>query len=266
MKETRCYAGFTLIELLVVIAVIAVLAAILFPVFGRVREKARQVTCLSNLKQIGMAFLQYVQDYDESLIPSRVLGTSGYWWGWDAVVWAYIRHGEVTHTGGWRNTLMRCPSDGIPSSTGGGDINQRRTYSLNRSDACRRPNGTWYTRNPRCQGVVADCGGLWLTMAQVPKPSQTMWVCERPHPDNRTLGTTYHVTDSPISQLDGLARVGMELVPLHSGGWNYLFVDGHAKWFRPEDRFMIGSANTVSGSTGTMDCPGGAWTRYEGDD
>ena len=57
--------GFTLIELLVVIAIIAILAAVLFPVFAKVREKARQTVCLSNEKQIGLGFMQYVEDYDE---------------------------------------------------------------------------------------------------------------------------------------------------------------------------------------------------------
>src|ERR1035438_4503034 len=62
--------GFTLIELLVVIAIIAIIAAILFPVFARVREKARQTTCLSNLRQIDLAWQQYAQDYDETACPA----------------------------------------------------------------------------------------------------------------------------------------------------------------------------------------------------
>jgi prepilin-type N-terminal cleavage/methylation domain-containing protein/prepilin-type processing-associated H-X9-DG protein len=67
--------GFTLIELLVVIAIIAILAAILFPVFAQARAKARAITCLSNLKQVGLGSLMYMQDYDETVIPARVFGT-----------------------------------------------------------------------------------------------------------------------------------------------------------------------------------------------
>src|SRR5438874_107201 len=70
-RALRPGAGFTLIELLVVIAIIAILAAILFPVFAQAREKARQTTCLSNLKQIGTATMMYVQDYDEKFYAHR---------------------------------------------------------------------------------------------------------------------------------------------------------------------------------------------------
>ncbi|MBC7807537.1 MAG: prepilin-type N-terminal cleavage/methylation domain-containing protein, partial [Akkermansiaceae bacterium] len=65
-NQGRVKSGFTLIELLVVIAIIAILAAILFPVFAQAREKARQISCLSNQKQIGIAMMMYVQDYDET--------------------------------------------------------------------------------------------------------------------------------------------------------------------------------------------------------
>lgn len=75
--------GFTLIELLVVIAIIAILAAILFPVFASAREKARQITCISNLRQIGLGAMQYIQDYDETFFPYGYLGPDGSFVVWD---------------------------------------------------------------------------------------------------------------------------------------------------------------------------------------
>ena len=71
MTKRSLKSGFTLIELLVVIAIIAILAAILFPVFAQAREKARQASCLSNLKQLALASMQYIQDYDEQFYPHR---------------------------------------------------------------------------------------------------------------------------------------------------------------------------------------------------
>src|SRR4051812_23910212 len=89
--------GFTLIELLVVIAIIAILAAILFPVFGRARENARRSSCQSNLKQIGLGILQYVQDYDEKY-PMRQYGngsTNGHINSWRRVTLPYTKSSQI---------------------------------------------------------------------------------------------------------------------------------------------------------------------------
>ncbi len=91
MKAVR---GFTLIELLVVIAIIAILAAILFPVFARAREKSRQTACLSNLKQLSLGVLMYAQDYDGRLIPSR--DNPGLRWPTDP----FARQSQQTHLAG----------------------------------------------------------------------------------------------------------------------------------------------------------------------
>src|SRR6187551_568249 len=104
--------GFTLIELLVVIAIIAILAAILFPVFARARENARRSSCMSNLKQIGIGFMMYSQDYDEKyplsfsyrpVAPDT--GTwgsnaSGYYWFWYQLIYPYTKSFQ----------LFRCPN------------------------------------------------------------------------------------------------------------------------------------------------------------
>jgi prepilin-type N-terminal cleavage/methylation domain-containing protein/prepilin-type processing-associated H-X9-DG protein len=114
--------GFTLIELLVVIAIIALLAAILFPVFARARENARRTSCASNLKQIGLGILQYAQDYDEVMVPTYLDGTcancyanGGYSYGtnpaygnyrWMDLIYPYVKSEEV----------FNCPSVGQDSS------------------------------------------------------------------------------------------------------------------------------------------------------
>jgi len=98
MKKLK---AFTLIELLVVIAIIAILAAILFPVFATAREKARQTTCASNLKQLGLAFIQYVQDYDERYPGGTAYSVNagwawgGYGCGWAPQIYPYVKSTQV---------------------------------------------------------------------------------------------------------------------------------------------------------------------------
>src|SRR5947209_1347780 len=121
--------GFTLIELLVVIAIIAILAAILFPVFARAREQSRKATCLSNLRQMGTATMMYVQDYD-SKYP--------HWYGpWSALIMPYLKN----------EPLFRCLSDGVGTAgtyrnplTGKNDPDPIRSYTM---------NGDWYSPDGR---------------------------------------------------------------------------------------------------------------------
>jgi prepilin-type N-terminal cleavage/methylation domain-containing protein/prepilin-type processing-associated H-X9-DG protein len=240
--------GFTLIELLVVIAIIAILAAILFPVFAKVREKARQTTCASNERQIGLGIMQYVQDYDETYPLARFVRSGAPTIEWPVVVQPYIKSGEPKNTtatidsfgpdDGLMHGVWSCPSQPDP--------NQPNTYKVRedlfRGDYCTPGQTTW--------AGTCDSG----TMHTVDKPSQKIMLYESgsygigtgnsANPDDTNqpvfytdwwMGWTWH---------DDLAKGDCDLANGQDGGWdtcnlypryrhngvaNFLFCDGHVK-------------------------------------
>ncbi|MBU0607012.1 MAG: DUF1559 domain-containing protein [Armatimonadetes bacterium] len=188
--------GFTLIELLVVIAIIAILAAILFPVFAKAREKARQSACLSNLKQIGLACHMYCEDYDG-------LNVRAYYGGpvvlrWHQAVAPYMKNTD----------LLRCltskqlvdPYSGLYMSYG------MNTFNF---DPGVYPS-FWYGPD---DSEVAD-------------PSGTIFITDSAHPTDTTQGSYY--VGGGATFAEPVTRVGYR----HNDGFNSLFYDGHAKWLK----------------------------------
>jgi prepilin-type N-terminal cleavage/methylation domain-containing protein len=215
MDHTQARRGFTLIELLVVVAIIAILAAVLFPVFAQAREKARQTACLSNEKQLGTAVLMYQQEYDERLYfyasttaPSQsrtgtVLPNAD---NVNAVRW-YNALLPYTRSGG----LLRCPSDKLPtlSKDAAGNLTLLRSYI-----ASRAPEG--------------------LSLAQLEDPAETVVITEKWGQD--LAGKP--ITDNWIEPFNGdlnldpatgrMALAGNR----HHGGLNAVLFDGHAQWYQ----------------------------------
>ncbi len=206
--------AFTLIELLVVIAIIAILAAILFPVFAQAREKARATSCLSNMKQIGLAFLMYVQDYDECF-PSVYDDTNPVT---GRVIWAEKIQPYVKNNG-----LFACPSgpDNVNTSTS----LQNTRYSMNMVHGWHWPEGTvsgtgWATieypvrdgqfRHPAETSLIQESSNAWWC--------HWLW-----HPGWNNS------TKNEFNETVLIGVLGETIYPRHSGGTNMTFVDGHAK-------------------------------------
>jgi prepilin-type N-terminal cleavage/methylation domain-containing protein/prepilin-type processing-associated H-X9-DG protein len=196
--------GFTLIELLVVIAIIAILAAILFPVFARARESARSISCVSNVRQLGMAFTQYFQDYDEQF--PFVKGASP----WVDTLQPYLKNTQ----------MLRCPSD---TST-------NWTVPLPGQTAIRR---TSYTLNGYLapgNSTQAD-GGNYPFIGSVNKPADTIFLAES-NP-NRT-GSYFHAHkwNPPVSSSHWLFDINRPddiITDRHHERFNVAYLDGHAK-------------------------------------
>ena len=140
--------GFTLIELLVVIAIIAILAAILFPVFAKAREKARQTSCLNNVKQITLGFLQYAQDYDEMLPLAAMYYIPGAYYTWPHLLQPYVMNIQI----------FTCPSKTSQAWNGNRSTTQTIGYGYNRIVAGTRELGA--AKRPSETILCGDSGLL----------------------------------------------------------------------------------------------------------
>jgi len=155
MFGIRKSSGFTLIELLVVIAIIAILAAILFPVFAQAREKARAISCVSNEKQIGLAALQYIQDFDERFPISQWQDSSGNWHDIGSILDPYIKNGStssssLSEAGGGKSGVWKCPSFPVDEFNNYG-VNDELSPTLAEMDPI---NGNNYS--PQSQAAVPN--------------------------------------------------------------------------------------------------------------
>lgn len=212
--------GFTLIELLVVIAIIAILAAILFPVFARAREKARQSSCSSNVKQIALGHMMYLQDYDERFVSCYDDGMGSA----NRVIWAdklqpYVKNRQI----------FLCPSCDVSTIPATGNMQGTR-YAMPMQHVF--PEG-WVTvvsigsfAAPAETAMVIENYNCWY-----------QHVCPR-HGEYHANGLLQTVG----GRTSIVGRLGEVTYPWHNNGLNVGFVDGHVKWMSVSD--MANPANT----------------------
>ncbi|HZT42145.1 MAG TPA: DUF1559 domain-containing protein [Chthonomonadaceae bacterium] len=256
--------GFTLIELLVVIAIIAILAAILFPVFAQARAKARQASCLSNQKQIVLAIQMYLQDYDERYLPT-VTEREGYPSGsvitdTQAAVFSIRGRLSAYIPGGLSNgNVWNCPGVTLTWGnhvTGPADISNVRFwpndygFNINESDLADMP-GVSSTGGPYLyfsgQLAAAPYGPLvgvngTVSQAAINSPANLLLIADIQRPDGKLGGgsLTPQLTlldNSGVKPIDPnwpalVSQAG--LIARHTNGSNIGFADGHVKFERPE--------------------------------
>lgn len=228
MQNIRSRRGFTLIELLVVVAIIALLAAILFPVFGRARENARRSGCQNNLKQIGLGIMQYTQDFDERM-PNQVWGLTTSSQGADIADYSSGStsvNGTPTATG--RNWIVmvepyvkswavyRCPS--AVDITGAGGYNPSGNS-----------NTAYFMNGVAMQDVTGGVSQA-RTLASMQDPSSLILVHENRLAYSHVFIRPWYITTPTAGWYEAMYGATNDTGKVHFNGGNLLFCDGHVKW------------------------------------
>jgi prepilin-type N-terminal cleavage/methylation domain-containing protein/prepilin-type processing-associated H-X9-DG protein len=250
----HCRRGFTLIELLVVIAIIAILAAILFPVFAQARDKARQSTCLSNARQMGIALSMYTQDYDETYpwaigLPNAVSPA------WPGLIAPYVKNLAV----------FQCPSNQDVWDNWMGN-RERFKEAGPRNYTANGEVLPWLQANGK---PVFEFGRFYghkiRTLAEIPEPANTIAIFEtaragtvfpqqNPYKDSHWWwsvlndGVAYLAWKRPNASFAKGEDWDYVALLRHQGGSNYVFADGHAKWFKPEATLRARQATKPTGN------------------
>jgi len=269
-KTGRNFAhrGFTLIELLVVIAIIAILAAILFPVFARARENARRSSCQSNLKQIGLGIVQYTQDFDERMPTAGGNNCAAADpITWRAKIFPYVKSAQV----------FVCPSASVRKLFGGG-WQAERTLHTGVYTACdtndQATTGSYfsdsYASNGHWQGLGPDATNAsspyFYTRSYPIPPGDDGWITNsgggRPISLLQAPAETITIADGSASQPYFQFQINWYQGAVWSGHLqtaNFLFADGHVKAMKPTATFSPKNMWTMQ-EDGALAGSEAAWT------
>lgn len=236
----RCSVrGFTLIELLVVIAVIAILASIIFPVFTKAKEKARQTTCLANLKQIGLAFSMYLEDYEDYYPPCAYVDNYGMVPQTDPTYPGYVFASSIGYQGQylghnitWRDEIfpyikniriLKCPSSTLEAGT---------VYACLSGDRDGNASGSGYAYNTQLGGGTLPAIPV-VNSCVIQNPSELVLVLDDTDADvSMVINNAFVANGIPEDRYFGPHNISLHP---HNNGDNCLYADNHAKWLNPND-------------------------------